>query len=159
KLDWCDVGEVVAAAVQRVEKCMAQHPLTIDLAPNLPLVKIDFVLMEQVLVNLLNNICNYTPPGSPATITAVQTDGKVKLLVSDSGPGLPPDDLDRVFDKFYRAPGVATGGTGLGLSICRGLVEAHRGTLTAENIPGSGARFIIHIPVDDLPPPVREADI
>jgi len=159
KLDWCDVGEVVAAAVQRVEKCMAQHPLTIDLAPNLPLIKIDFVLMEQVLVNLLNNICNYTPAGSPATIAAVPINGKVKLAVSDSGPGLPPDDLDRVFDKFYRAPGVATGGTGLGLSICRGLVEAHRGTLTAENIPGGGVRFAIQLPVDDLPPPVREADL
>ncbi len=159
KLDWCNIGEVIGVAVQRVEKCMAQHPLTIDLAPDLPLVKMDFVLMEQVLVNLLNNICNYTPPGAPATITAARMDGALRLSVSDSGPGLPPGDLDRVFDKFYRAPGVATGGTGLGLSICRGLVEAHGGTLTAENLPGGGARFVIQLPVDDLPPPVREANV
>ncbi|MBK8049032.1 MAG: hypothetical protein IPK16_19130 [Anaerolineales bacterium] len=71
-------------------------------------------------------------------------------------PGIPHEDLERIFDKFYRLPGAGTGGTGLGLSICRGLVEAHGGTLTAENAPAGGARFIIKLPAG-TPPPVKEA--
>jgi two-component system sensor histidine kinase KdpD len=78
--------------------------------------------------------------------------------VTDGGKGIPPADLERIFDKFYRVPGTATGGTGLGLSICRGLVEAHGGTLAAENAPGAGARFIITLPAN-APPPVKEADL
>jgi two-component system sensor histidine kinase KdpD len=85
--------------------------------------------------------------------------GKLYIVVTDGGKGIPPDDLERIFDKFYRVPGTATGGTGLGLSICRGLVEAHGGTLTAENAPGAGARFIITLPASASPPPVKEADL
>ena len=79
--------------------------------------------------------------------------------MTDGGQGHPAGDLERIFDKFYRVPGTATGGTGLGLSICRGLVEAHGGTLTAENAPGGGARFTISLPASTPPPPVKEADL
>ena len=82
--------------------------------------------------------------------------GGVAIRVTDSGPGIPKEELERIFDKFYRVPGTATGGTGLGLSICRGLVEAHGGTLTAENTARGGARFVISLPVG-APPPVYEA--
>ena len=85
--------------------------------------------------------------------------GKLIIAVVDGGKGIPPDDLERIFDKFYRVPGTASGGTGLGLSICRGLVEAHGGTLTAENAPGGGARFVISLPANTPPPPVKEADL
>ncbi len=157
KLDWCDVNDVIGVAVKRLEKSLADHPLTIHNAPDLSLVQMDFVLMEQVLVNLLDNICNYTPSGTPARIESWMDDHHLQIAVSDSGPGIPAESLERIFTKFYRIPGTATGGTGLGLSICRGLVEAHGGTLTVSNNPGGGARFVINLPAVNTPPPVKEA--
>jgi two-component system sensor histidine kinase KdpD len=159
KRDWCDIGEVIGVAAQRVEDCLLQRPFTIDVPPDLPLVQMDFVLMEQVLVNLLDNACNYSPPHSAIRIAASVKRGKLTIAVEDSGPGIPGDDLEHVFDKFYRVQGTAVGGTGLGLSICRGLIEAHGGTLTAENMPEGGARFSIALPADTLPPPVKESEL
>lgn len=159
KLDWCDVNDVIGVAVKRLEKCLADHPLTIHHAPDLPLVQMDFVLMEQVLVNLLDNICNYTPPGTPARIETWIEDQRLQIAVSDSGPGIPAESLDRIFTKFFRVPGTATGGTGLGLSICRGLVEAHGGTLTVSNGSQGGTRFLIQLPARIPPPPVKEAQL
>ena len=158
KLDWCDVGEVIGVAAQRVEECLRHRPLNYRRAARSAVGAMDFVLMEQVLVNLLDNACNYSPPEAPISIEAVIRRGKLVIAVTDEGKGIPPDDLERIFDKFYRVPGTASGGTGLGLSICRGLVEAHGGTLTAENAPGAGARFIIMLPAD-APPPVKEAEL
>jgi two-component system, OmpR family, sensor histidine kinase KdpD len=158
KLDWCDVSDVIGVAVKRLESDLMGHPLTIQVAPGLPLVQMDFGLIEQVLVNLLDNACTYTPVGTPILITARLDGGALLLMVTDHGPGIAPKDLARIFDKFYRAPGAASGGTGLGLSICRGLVEAHGGTLTADNMPGGGLRFIIRLPAGS-PPPVREAKV
>jgi two-component system sensor histidine kinase KdpD len=157
KLDWCDMGEVIGVAVKRLEKCLAERPLSIQYAPNLPLAQMDFVLMEQVIVNLLDNICNYTPPATPVEIRAEMDEKSLIIAITDSGKGIPPGDLERIFEKFYRVPGTGTGGTGLGLSICRGLVEAHGGTLSVENVPNGGARFLIRLPVSGTPPPVKEA--
>jgi two-component system sensor histidine kinase KdpD len=157
KVDWCDVGEVIGVAVQRIRDELAGHPVAIDIAPDLPLVQMDFVLMEQVLVNLLDNAGHYTPPGTPIGVDGRLWREKLRIAVTDGGPGLPPGDLERIFDKFYRVPGTTSGGTGLGLSICRGLVEAHGGTLTAENAATGGARFVILLPIGGSPPPVKEA--
>jgi two-component system sensor histidine kinase KdpD len=157
KLEWCDISDVISVAVKRLEKDLAGHPLTINYAPHLPLVQMDFMLMEQVLVNLLDNACSYTPAGTPIEIGAATEEKFLCIRITDHGPGVPPGDLEHIFEKFYRVPGTATGGTGLGLSICRGLVEAHGGTLTAENAPAGGARFIIRLPASATPPPVREA--
>lgn len=159
KRDWCVVSDVVGVAVQRWQPCLVHRPLTLDLPPDLPLVQMDFMLIEQVLSNLLHNICNYTPPGSPVEIGAKVADGWLWLTVADRGPGIPPELVERIFDKFYRIPGTATGGTGLGLSICRGLVHAHGGELTASNRSGGGAAFTIQLPATATPPPVKEADI
>jgi two-component system sensor histidine kinase KdpD len=159
KLDWCDVGEVIGVAAQRVETCLIERSLNIEVPPDLPLVQMDFVLMEQVLVNLLDNACSYSPPDAPITIEATLDDGMLSITVQDGGRGIPPGDLERIFDKFYRVPGTATAGTGLGLAICRGLVEAHGGTLHAENAASGGARFTICLPAGALPPPVKEADL
>jgi two-component system sensor histidine kinase KdpD len=159
KREWCDVGDVISVAVKRLERELAKHPLVIEYAADLPLVRMDFVLIEQVLVNLLDNAASYTPPGAPIKISSA-LEGKFLLIeITDSGPGIPEEDLERIFDKFYRVPGTATGGAGLGLSICRGLVEAHGGALKAENAPGSGARFMIFLPVGAPPPPVHEATL
>ncbi|MBI1281780.1 MAG: DUF4118 domain-containing protein [Anaerolineaceae bacterium] len=159
KLDWCDVSDVIGVSVKRVENCLIQRPITIQIAPNLPLVQMDFVLMEQVVVNLLDNICNYTPVGTKVDVSAEMNANWLVLTVSDTGPGLPSVDVERVFEKFYRVPGTATGGTGLGLSICRGLVEAHGGTLTASNKDTGGASFVIRLPANSVPPPVKEASL
>jgi len=157
KREWCDVGDVIGVAVKRMEKQLEGYPLTMDISPELPLVSMDFVLMEQVIVNLLDNIVSYTPPGTRVNIGAKTDDGYLKITITDSGLGIPPADVERVFEKFYRVPGTLSGGTGLGLSICRGLVEAHGGALTAENAADGGLRVIIRLPVGDPPPPVREA--
>jgi two-component system sensor histidine kinase KdpD len=85
-------------------------------------------------------------------------EGILEITVGDTGKGIPPELVERVFEKFYRLPGTASGGTGLGLSISRGLVEAHGGKLNAENMPEGGARFIIRLPLNGAPPPVQEAN-
>jgi two-component system sensor histidine kinase KdpD len=131
----------------------------LDIPSDLPLVQMDFSLMEQVLSNLLHNVCNYTPPDSLVEIRAAMAAGWLRLTVADRGPGIPPALLERIFDKFYRLPGTATGGTGLGLSICRGLVHAHGGELTVSNRPEGGACFTIQLPATATPPPVKEAEI
>lgn len=157
KLEWCDVGDVIGVAVKQIDRCLADRPLSINQAPGLPLVRMDFVLMEQVLVNLLDNACAYTPPGTAIEIVAARQGTALIVAVTDHGPGIAAADIDHIFGKFFRASGVSTGGTGLGLSICRGLVEAHGGELMAENAPGAGARFTIRLPIGEAPPPVREA--
>jgi len=159
KRDWCDVSDVIGVAVKRDEKCLAQRPVSIHIPSNLPLVQMDFVFMEQVIVNLLDNVCNYTPTGTKVEVTAEVKDEWLSIIISDNGPGLPTEDVERIFEKFYRVPGTATGGTGLGLSICRGLVEAHGGTLTASNKETGGASFQIRLPAHSVPPPVREATL
>lgn len=159
KWEWCDVGDIIGVAVQRMTPCFADHPLTLQLPPDLPLIQADFVLLEQVIVNLLDNACTYTPVGTAVTIAASLSPARLQLVVRDSGPGIPPPDLDHIFDKFYRVSGTIPGGTGLGLSICRGLIEAHGGTLTAENMPEGGVQFVIRLPLKGSPPPVQEAQL
>ncbi|HVO42449.1 MAG TPA: ATP-binding protein, partial [Aggregatilineales bacterium] len=122
-----------------------------DIAPGLPLVRIDFSLMEQVLVNLLHNAASYSPPGVRIRMIAKVDDNHLLLIVADRGPGIPPELLNKIFEKFYRTPGTAAGGIGLGLSICRGIVELHGGTLVAENRANGGARFTISLPLMQPP--------
>ena len=120
---------------------------------------VDGVLVEQVLINLLDNALKYTPADSSIEIGAGVDDGHVRLEVADRGPGLPPGDETRVFDKFYRSRlGGAGGGVGLGLTICRGIVEAHGGRISAENRPGGGAMFRVTLPLADKPPEILVDD-
>ncbi len=118
----------------------------------MPLVKLDFGLMVQVLVNLLHNAVVHTPAGTAITVESFAANGECVIVVADSGSGVPPDVLPRIFDKFYRAPSARTGGTGLGLAIVRGFVEAHGGTITAQNRAGGGAEFTIRTPMNDEAP-------
>ncbi|MBK8021571.1 MAG: sensor histidine kinase KdpD [Chloroflexi bacterium] len=157
KRDWCDIGEIIGVAVKHTGECADEHNIAIRVQPDLPLIQADFVLIEQVLVNLLENACSYTSPGTPITVTAMQAERTIMISVEDEGSGIPPDKMDTIFEKFYRLPGAPTGGTGLGLSISRGLVEAHGGTLTAENRLQGGARFTIRLPINGTAPPVKEA--
>lgn len=155
--DWCNVGEVIGVALQVMEDSLRGRALHVEIAPDLPLIEMDFRLIEQALVNLLDNACSHTPAGTPVEISARMDDSQLVLTVADRGPGIPAGELARVFDKFYRLPGTAAGGTGLGLSICHGLVEAHGGTVSAANRAGGGLAVTILLPAGALPPPVKEA--
>jgi two-component system sensor histidine kinase KdpD len=134
-------------AVAETEKELIQHKLTVLLPAGLPLVRMDFVLMQQVLTNLLSNASFHTPPGTAIELTARVDGQSLVVVVADNGPGIPPESLERIFDKFYRAPNAPTGGTGLGLSLVRGFVEAHGGSVKVENRSGSGAAFIVSLPL------------
>jgi two-component system sensor histidine kinase KdpD len=150
-LEWCDVGDLISVVTNRIKGALSRHELIVDVPPDLPLVRVDFVLLEQALVNLLHNAAVHTPAGTRVRLIARVDGDDLLLIVADRGPGLPPEDLERVFDKFYRAPGAAPGGTGLGLSITKGLVEAQGGTIHAENRANGGARFTIRLPIGTPP--------
>jgi two-component system sensor histidine kinase KdpD len=151
KPDWCDVGDLVNVTVKSLQKELTGRQVDIMLAPELPLVRMDFVLIEQALTNLLLNAVVHTPPTAAIRVSASARDGELALSVADQGPGIPTDALPRIFDKFFRAPGAATGGTGLGLSIVKGFVEAQQGRVEAGNPPGGGATFTIYLPIGEMP--------
>ena len=151
--DWQPLEEVVGVALIRLDVRLRDHPVQVRLPPDLPLVPLDAVLIEQVFVNLLENAVKYTPAGTPIEISAAAEGGVVLVEVADRGPGLPAGEEARVFDKFYRAPGtVAQSGIGLGLTICRGIITAHSGRIWAENRPGGGASFRFTLPLSGVPP-------
>ena len=145
-----ELADVVGSALRRAGKVLANHAVQMRLEADLPLLELDDVLLEQALFNLLDNAAKYTPAGSHVTVSAWREGGHVKLQVLDEGPGIPPADLERIFDKFYRSGGTdhRRAGTGLGLSICRGFIEAMGGTITAANrADRSGAVFTVAFPV------------
>jgi two-component system sensor histidine kinase KdpD len=144
----CDVQDVIGAALNQMGNRLQGRSVQVNLPAGLPLVQLDFVPMVQVLVNLLDNALRYSPAQQPVEVGVRHKDRQVEIEVADRGIGIPPDDLEHIFDRFYRLqrPGDA-GGTGLGLSICRGIVEAHGGSIRAHNRPSGGASFIITLPL------------
>jgi two-component system sensor histidine kinase KdpD len=167
KRDWCDVNELIYSSLSKIKGKTEEHTIKVSVVENIPLFSLDFGIMEQVLYNLLNNAIQYTEKNSVISITAKYTtlvgghfdqpisQGKAYsdkishtliLTVSDTGKGFPDNEIDKVFDKFYRLRNSKTGGTGLGLSIVKGFVEAHGGNIKLRNILGSGAEFTIEIP-------------
>jgi two-component system sensor histidine kinase KdpD len=155
KRDWVEIGELVGAAVERVRRHLGQRRIKLELADRLPMVRVDFVLFEQVLFNLLDNATKYSPSDSTVRLVAERAGGDVIIEVIDEGPGIPADDLERVFDKFHRVRrgDRQTVGTGLGLSICRGIAEAHGGSITARSpvAGGRGTAMTIRLPVEAQP--------
>jgi two-component system sensor histidine kinase KdpD len=160
--EWQPLEESVGVALIRLEERLRGHPVTVTLPPDLPLVPLDAVLIEQVFVNLLENAAKYTPEGTPIEISAKPADGFVLVEVADRGPGLPAGEETRIFDKFHRvAQSATTGGIGLGLTICRGIVTAHGGRIWAEHRPGGGAVFRFTLPLAGPMPaavPAEESD-
>jgi len=153
--EWQPLEEVVGTTLLRLEEMLTDHPLKPDLPDDLPLVLIDSVLIEQVLVNLLENAIKYTPSGSPIDLSAWAEDQEVIVEVADYGPGLPSGEEERIFDKFYRIHPTDYGGVGLGLSICRAIVEAHGGRIWAANRADGGAVFRFTLPLEGKPPQVK----
>lgn len=154
-----DLAELVGSALERAGRILAAHRVDVDLPPDLPMLELDPVLFEQALFNLLDNAAKYAPAGTRIGIRAARQDGRVRVEVLDEGGGIPPDDAERLFDKFYRvqAQDRQRAGTGLGLAICRGFVEAMGGTITAANrADRSGAIFTLLLPAAAGSPEVRE---
>jgi len=150
----CPLEEVIGSALTRMEPALGGRSVKTEIPPDFPLVPIDVVLIEQVLVNLLENAVKYTPERSPLEISArVEAQG-VTVQVADRGPGLLPGDEKKAFEKFYRGPvGDKTSGVGLGLAICHAIIAAHGGRIWAGNRPGGGAIFSFSIPLSGSPDP------
>jgi two-component system sensor histidine kinase KdpD len=157
-LQWQPLEEVVGSALAASAPWLAQHPVRVQLAEDLPWVRIDAVLVERVLVNLLENAVKYTPPGTWVAVSGVARAEGVELSVQDGGPGLPLGRGEDLFKKFERGEREgATPGVGLGLALCRAIVEAHGGTIHAESPASGGARFVVCFP-RGLPPPLPPAE-
>jgi two-component system sensor histidine kinase KdpD len=148
KLDWCDIHDLVNKVSENLTDELKLFHLDVVISKDMPLVKFDFGLMEQVLHNLIYNATQYAQPDTSIRVKAFYDNGKMTIQVMDRGPGFPGKDLDLIFNKFYRVEGSKAGGTGLGLSIARGFVEAHNGTITVENRQNGGAKFTVSIPTE-----------
>ena len=145
-----DIGEIVGSALRRASKILARHRISLELEAELPMLELDAVLFEQVIFNLLDNAAKYSPPDSTISIRSFRDAGSVSLQVADEGEGIPPGELESIFDKFYRVQKVdhVRPGTGLGLAISRGFVEAMHGRITASNRGDrSGAVLTIRLPI------------
>ena len=149
KAEPCDVHDVVAAALRQLGESARSHAILVNIAPGLPLVPMDDVLMVQVLVNLLDNALKYSPANAPVEIQARLAAGQLEIAVLDRGRGIPEGELERVFHKFYRVavPGPPKG-TGLGLSICKGFVEAHNGRILAKRRTEGGTEIVVFLPLE-----------
>ncbi len=147
-----DVQDVIGAALEPLNERLGSRPVQVHLQPGMPLVPMDFVLMVNVLVNLIDNAIKYSPDGSPLELLAFYDEQNVEIRVEDRGAGIPAQDLEHVFDKFSRVHRSTHGlrsGTGLGLSICKGIVEAHGGSIWAENRPGGGTIIRLMLPLPE----------
>lgn len=151
KLDWYDLRELIDVTLRENAKDLAHHKVTTEISSNLPLVLMDFALMQQALTNLLLNAAMHTPLGTPVQVLIRTQNEAFTLIVRDSGPGLPPNVLPFIFDKFYRSPTARAGGVGLGLAIVKGFVEAHGGSVEAANRPEGGAEFTVYLPAKKPP--------
>jgi two-component system sensor histidine kinase KdpD len=145
KKNWCDIAEIIYEALKRVEENNISQQIKVSINPNIPLFKLDKVMLEQVVYNLLNNAALYTNAASCIQVLALSLTDVLQIVVEDDGPGFPKEEINNVFDKFYRLKNSRTGGTGLGLSIVKGFVEAQGGSVNLENVDTGGARFTINI--------------
>jgi two-component system, OmpR family, sensor histidine kinase KdpD len=143
--------EVLGSSLARLEQQLAGRPVRLDIPRDLPPVFMDEVLMEQVFINLLENAAKYTPAGTEIAIAVAARPGEVVIDVTDNGPGLPPGDPEKLFERFQRGDRAGPQGYGLGLAICRAVVKAHGGTITAADNPPSGARFSLTLPSHEQP--------
>jgi len=151
--EWNSLEEIVGSAVARTEKALGDRRLEIAIPAALPLLSVDAVLMEQVFVNLLSNVASHTPSGTTVRIGATAGADQILVEVADDGPGLPPGDEQRVFEKFLRRS-LSPGGFGLGLAICRAIVAAHGGRIWAEPRQPSGVAFRFTLPLRSVPPEI-----
>ena len=147
--NWCDVQDLVNKVTETLKQELSNYKFIQEIPEDMPLVYIDFGLMEQVLHNLILNATQYAPEGTAISVSFhYLRDGKLKIRVMDQGKGFNPAEFSLLFNKFYRGGKALSGGTGLGLSIVKGFVEAQGGVVTAENNEDGGALIIVEIPVE-----------
>ena len=149
KPDAADLQDLIGSSLEELGSRLDNRTVTVDVPDDLPLVQMDFVLIERVLVNVVDNALKYSPPETPIEIKVTKAGAFVEIIVGDRGVGIPKEDLTRIFDKFYRVqrPNNVSG-TGLGLAICKGIVDAHGGFISAENRPGGGTIITVALPVE-----------
>jgi two-component system sensor histidine kinase KdpD len=160
--DWYPLEEIMGAALTRVDKLLRGRTVATNIPHNLPLIRVDDVLIEEVFTNILENAAKYTEPGTAIEISAIESRQKVVVFVRDSGPGFTPGDEERVFEKFFSGKAGGVGGAGLGLAICRAIVQRHEGSILAANRPGGGAVLTIELPIGGTPPlltPLSESSL
>ncbi len=150
--EWNTLEEIIGSALARLDKNLAQRMVNINLPEHLPLLWLDSVLFEQVIVNLIENAIKYTPLCSPIEIEARYSKDFLTLTLSDYGSGIPEHLAEKVFDKFYRLETeIQQNGVGLGLALCRSIIQAHDGSIVVKNIAGKGAVFEIQLPLTQSP--------
>ena len=149
--EWGTVVELFDNVLERSALYLNKHPIVIELEERLPLVKVDSRLLAEVLANLVENAAKYSPDHSTIILRGTVEEEWLTIIVKDDGPGIPPQDLAHVFEKFYRGtsqPGKKRDGTGMGLAIARGIVEAHDGRIWVDNSPGGGSVFSFQVPAE-----------
>jgi two-component system sensor histidine kinase KdpD len=158
KRQWHPLDEIIGSALTRMERQLAGRPIQTEVEAGLPLVHVDSILIEQLLMNLIDNAIKYSPVDSPIDVSASQTSTGVELEVADRGRGFTPGDELKVFDLFYRGSSESPDqrGTGIGLAICRAIAEVHGAKITAANRPGGGAVVRLTLPAADEPPEIAE---
>lgn len=157
-VEWVSLSDVVADVLDRMEPVLRGHPVTTEIPDTLPETPLDFVMISQVLTNLLDNAVRYAPPSAAIVISAEVVRDQLRVTVFNEGSWIPPVDLERLFDKFYRAS-TSSGGTGLGLAIARGIVEAHGGRIWAENVGRRGVAFAFTLPSPARPNELSELSV
>jgi two-component system sensor histidine kinase KdpD len=157
--DWHSPGEIAGSALGRLKDRLAEHAVRVDFPADLPLIKVDATLLEQVLTNLLENAAKYSPPGTSIRLCARLSGSELLVSVEDDGPGLPDGDPEQLFAKFYREKSEGTiSGVGLGLAICRAIVALHGGRIWAEQRSTGGAAFRFTLPLEGVPPKPPESE-
>ncbi len=154
--DWFDIHDLVNKVCENLQEELKSFKLHVVIPDDMPLVKIDFGLLEEALYNLVHNATQYSSPGTRIRIKSFYDNGKLIIQIMDRGPGFSPNEIQFIFNKFYRVEGSKPGGTGLGLSIAKGFVEAQNGTISVENRQNGGARFIIEIPTEVVTGEIRD---
>ncbi len=155
---WHVMEELVGSALSRLRPALQDHSVLTDLPPDLPLLLVDGLLLEQVFVNIVENAARYTPAGSTIQITARQRGDEMEIVIADNGPGLPAGTEEKIFEKFFQAnrhTPDSRRGVGLGLAICRAIVESHGGHIGARQRQTGGAEFVIRLPNRETAPSVK----
>jgi len=151
--DWYQVTALIQDVLDRLQPLLQGRTVSLHLPIDLPPIELDYLQIDQVLTNLIENAVRYTPPGSPIEVSVQLSGDEIIITIADRGPGIPESDYERIFNKFYRVLNTtdhhptSPPGSGLGLAVCKGLVEAHGGKIWAEPRPAGGMRFFVVFPV------------